>query len=205
MYESALATITGLAMKADLVSKRLEEIGVKPIQNQQTPTVPVVEEWTPEILHLCEDLLYFAQHNSYMRLAGLAANQVGVRGTRVSLRACFVMTGQAFAHSWVVAINPEIVEATGASVNSKEGCLTWPGKFVDSIRRERVVVKYRDQNWNECIREATDFEALVWQHEINHLNGVPEVIRSPDELRAAKPNDPCPCKSGKKFKKCCGR
>jgi peptide deformylase len=146
-----------------------------------------------------------------MRLAGMASNQVGVDGERVMLNACFIDTnvnvghGDPFGDKWVVALNPEIVSLSGFSAQSREGCLTWPGKFIDATRKDEVVVRYRDLMWNEHIHEAEGFEAKVWQHEINHLLGVAEVVRSEEDLRAARPNDPCPCGSGRKFKKCCGR
>jgi uncharacterized protein YchJ len=51
------------------------------------------------------------------------------------------------------------------------------------------------------------FEGQIWQHEINHLNGVEEnvvVMNAPEPtpLKIER-NQLCPCGSGLKYKKCC--
>jgi peptide deformylase len=49
-------------------------------------------------------------------------------------------------------------------------------------------------------------EAVVMQHEIDHHDGRLFVDRANIPFKAEKkigPNEPCPCRSGKKFKKCC--
>ena len=40
------------------------------------------------------------------------------------------------------------------------------------LRSERVTVKYQDVNGDEFVRTLTDYESIVVQHEIDHLNGV---------------------------------
>jgi len=180
---------------------RIDTLGIAPIQNVQTPKVPLIAHGDDRLGELCEELLFFAKHNRYLRLAGLAANQVGIKGERVMLNACFIDRDL----GWVVALNPEIISLPGISLNSKEGCLTWPGKFIEANRSTKAQVRYWTLGWEERVIDVEGFEAKVWQHEINHLNGVAEKIFAPEDKRAARPNNPCPCGSGKKFKKCCGR
>ena len=56
----------------------------------------------------------------------------------------------------------------------------------------------------------TGFTAQVIQHEIDHIDGIEEELYPKGEgaLHISNEkvgrNDPCPCGSGKKFKKCCG-
>ncbi len=55
---------------------------------------------------------------------------------------------------------------------SQEGCLSLPD-FTANVRRAmRVVVRYQDEwgSWHEL--DAEDFEAVVVQHEIDHIDGV---------------------------------
>jgi peptide deformylase len=70
-----------------------------------------------------------------------------------------------------VYINPVILERKG-SVEGDEGCLSFPELF-QRIRRAKTV---RVQAYNlkgELIdRVCHDLEARVWQHEINHLDGI---------------------------------
>jgi peptide deformylase len=70
-----------------------------------------------------------------------------------------------------VYFNPAIIERKG-SVEGEEGCLSFPELF-QKIRRAKTV---RVQAYNlkgEIIdRVCNDLEARVWQHEIDHLDGI---------------------------------
>ena len=70
-----------------------------------------------------------------------------------------------------IAINPVIVEQKGA-IDDREGCLSFPGLF-SKVRRARTV-KVQAYNLNGELYEmaAVDLPARVWQHEIDHLDGV---------------------------------
>ena len=74
-----------------------------------------------------------------------------------------------------VWINPRIMRESvkKACLKEGEGCLSVerdvPGIV---LRSERVTVKYQDVNGDEFVRTLTDYEAIVVQHEIDHLNGV---------------------------------
>jgi peptide deformylase len=70
-----------------------------------------------------------------------------------------------------VAINPVIVESKG-SVNDREGCLSFPGLY-QNVRRAKTV-KVQAYNLKGELYEMVchDLPARVWQHEIDHLDGV---------------------------------
>ena len=70
-----------------------------------------------------------------------------------------------------VAINPVILEAKGA-IDDREGCLSFPGLF-SKVRRARQV-KVQAYNLKGELYEmtATELPARVWQHEIDHLDGI---------------------------------
>jgi peptide deformylase len=70
-----------------------------------------------------------------------------------------------------VAINPVIVEQKGA-VSDREGCLSFPGLY-QNVRRFKTV-KVQAYNLKGELYEMVchDLPARVWQHEIDHLNGV---------------------------------
>ncbi len=70
-----------------------------------------------------------------------------------------------------VAINPVIVESKGA-VNDREGCLSFPGLY-QQVRRFKTV-KVQAFNLKGELYEMVchDLPARVWQHEIDHLDGV---------------------------------
>ena len=70
-----------------------------------------------------------------------------------------------------VAINPVILDEKG-TVEDREGCLSFPGLF-SKVRRARGV-KVQAYNLKGELYEMTalDLPARVWQHEIDHLDGV---------------------------------
>ncbi len=70
-----------------------------------------------------------------------------------------------------VFLDPEILRRTGEK-REEEGCLSFPGMSVTIARAEKVEVRYRDLEGNEVRREAEGLEAKLFQHEIDHLDGV---------------------------------
>lgn len=70
-----------------------------------------------------------------------------------------------------VAINPVILEAKGA-VDDREGCLSFPGLFSKVRRAKQVRVQAYNLKGELYDMTATDLPARVWQHEIDHLDGV---------------------------------
>jgi peptide deformylase len=68
-------------------------------------------------------------------------------------------------------INPEIVESDGEWVYD-EGCLSIPGLYVELLRPKTVLVRGVDLSGNVVEIEADELEARMFQHEIDHLQGV---------------------------------
>jgi peptide deformylase len=148
---------------------------------------------------------------------GLAANQVGIDAQVAVVN----------VREPIVLINPKIVSRE-TEIPFYEGCLSYPGKGVNTKRYETVEVKsdtvegtmifsgvdtgesgkgsWEDSEVKED-RHVRTLEAVCVQHEIDHLNGIRCLDRVVDTtIRAEKKpgrNEPCHCGSGKKFKKCC--
>ena len=68
-------------------------------------------------------------------------------------------------------VNPEIVEDDGEWVYD-EGCLSIPGLYVEMVRPKRVLVRGVSLDGEIIEIEADELEARMFQHEIDHLNGV---------------------------------
>lgn len=103
--------------------------------------------------------------------------------------------------------NPEIVEQEEEFIFHGEGCLSFPKKHKDTVRYNQVKVKYFDENLEERTIVAEGLEAVIFQHEIGHLNGdlFFDHVRKPITVeKLPGRNEPCTCGSGKKFKKCHG-
>jgi peptide deformylase len=114
-----------------------------------------------DVLDLADDLRETVKERGG---AGLAAPQIG------DLRRVIVIN---YASTCMVVVNPVVVKAPGKIVTSiGEGCLSFPGRRVDVKRSKRVLVEGFDEHWQPVKIDARNFLAFVFQHEIDHLNGV---------------------------------
>ncbi len=105
--------------------------------------------------------------------AGLAAPQVGVQ------KRLFVYD---VGDGPVVMVNPTIAESDGEWYYD-EGCLSIPGLRLGIVRPMRVHLRAMDLDGGEVSVEADEFLARVYQHEVDHLDGVLMVERLDEELR----------------------
>ena len=95
---------------------------------------------------------------------GLAANQVGYNGR------IFVMkpqTGKPFA-----VINPTIERVSATTKLDVEGCLSFPNLFLYDQRPDKVDVNYLDIDGKNVKMLLQDFEARIFLHEFDHLEGI---------------------------------
>ena len=68
-------------------------------------------------------------------------------------------------------INPEILQADGEELGV-EGCLSIPRLQGEVPRHTKLVVKGLNRRGRPVRIEAEDYLARVFQHEIDHLNGI---------------------------------
>jgi peptide deformylase len=118
-----------------------------------------VEEIDGSVVALAEsmiDTMYEAPGS------GLAANQIGV------MRRIFVYD---IGEGPQAVINPRIIESDGEWVYD-EGCLSIPGLSWDIVRPNAVHLVGLDLDGNELSIEATELEGRVFQHELDHLDGI---------------------------------
>ena len=71
----------------------------------------------------------------------------------------------------LVLVNPEITER-GGSTSIVEGCLSLPLEKVEVTRSQWVTVKYTSLEGTATTLTENDLNAIIIQHEIDHLNGV---------------------------------
>lgn len=142
-------------------------MGVRPIRRYGDPVLrkkaEPVQEMTREIQTLIDDMI----ETMYDAIGiGLAAPQIGV-----SLRVIVIDEGLEDSTGPKAFLNPEIVGQTG-SVRGEEGCLSLPGVYGEVVRAEWVRVKALDRHGVPVQIEARGLLARVFQHELDHLNGI---------------------------------
>jgi peptide deformylase len=104
---------------------------------------------------------------------GLAAPQIGVQ------KQIFVWD---MDDTPMVVINPAIVESSGEWVYD-EGCLSIPGLYVEMLRPNQVLMRGLDLDGNTVEIEADELAGRLFQHELDHLNGVLMFDRMQPEQR----------------------
>jgi peptide deformylase len=99
---------------------------------------------------------------------GLAANQVNIPYTMFTM-------GNDFVEGFIkptLFINPTILKVSEERSLDKEGCLSFPGLWLNVERPRWIIAAYQDcdQKWNEIKVEG--YMAKCFQHEFDHLHGV---------------------------------
>lgn len=102
---------------------------------------------------------------------GLAAPQIGK-----SLR-LFVVDGTTLEEEPTlqdfkqVFINLVVIKETGTEWAFEEGCLSIPNIREDVFRKEKIKVRYFDENWQPKEEEFSGMKARIIQHEYDHIEG----------------------------------
>ncbi len=129
-----------------------------------------VDEVDASLVHLVDDMVETMYDSDG---AGLAATQVGIQ------KRLFVYD---IGDGPQVVINPTIVESTGEWYYG-EGCLSIPDLRLGIVRPAQVHLRGFDLDGEEVSIEADDFLGRVFQHEVDHLDGVLMVERLEDDMR----------------------
>ena len=97
---------------------------------------------------------------------GLAANQVGVR-TRV-----FVMGHRSNQEEGMAFFNPVVIANTDDMDDLEEGCLSFPGIFVNIKRPKAIKARWQNSKGEIMEGEFRGYECKCFLHELDHLEGV---------------------------------
>ncbi|MFA5975220.1 MAG: peptide deformylase [Elusimicrobiota bacterium] len=114
-----------------------------------------------------DDILETLYH--YPRCVGLAANQVGKPWRVIAVDASRI-DKPGTQHGLVVLLNPWISARSSPSL-LREGCLSLPHYTGNVLRSAAVVIHGKDRAGNVVEVKAEGFEAVVFQHELDHLDG----------------------------------
>jgi peptide deformylase len=129
-----------------------------------------VEQFDGALARLVDDMVQTMYDSEG---AGLAATQVGVQ------KRLFVYD---VGEGPQAVVNPTIVETDGEWYH-EEGCLSIPGLRLGIVRPDRVHLRGMDVAGREIDLEADEFLGRVFQHEVDHLDGVLMVERLDDDTR----------------------
>ncbi len=145
-------------LKPERSNFEMEEIRIHPdpILTKKAKPVETIDGKVKDIADRRAEVMYAKKG------IGLAAPQIGIPS-----RILIVDLGGVRR----VLINPEVIEEEGESI-MEEGCLSLPNIGVQVRRKDRVLIRGWDLECKEIHLELFGFESRVYQHEIDHLNGI---------------------------------
>lgn len=111
-------------------------------------------------LHTLLDDMIYTMHEA--NGCGLAAPQVGISK-------CVIVIDDG-VNEPMELVNPVITERSGSQMG-EEGCLSVPDVTGNVIRSKEITVHFQDRYGEHYELTASDFPAVILQHEIDHLDG----------------------------------
>jgi peptide deformylase len=153
-----------------------------PRLHQRSLRVGHIDDSTKQLAeHMIRSTVDWERSRDHEFGAALAAIQLGEAHRLVIVREDFEDKNR---QSFAVFINPEIVKHEGEPEEAMEGCLSVPDVYGKVLRYPKVKVKALNLEGKEVRLTATGFLARVFQHEIDHTNGVLFIdhIDNPDKL-----------------------
>jgi len=82
-------------------------------------------------------------------------------------------SGNPYADNYEIYINPQIDKTDNKLIKiDDEGCLSIPGLMVERERFDKIKIRYYDINGKKNKKTFTGFLSKLFQHELDHLNGI---------------------------------
>jgi len=120
------------------------------------------------VLQLFVKRLFSTVRDSLSMGVGIAAPQVGVLK-----RIIWVQRFDKEGFPFEVYLNPEITQYSDKKQTCLEGCLSIPNRSDTlSTRSYAILLEYDRMDRSHTTEMVEDFTAVIFQHEIDHLNGI---------------------------------
>jgi peptide deformylase len=145
----------------------VRKFGDPVLKSRATP----VKDFDEALGHLADEMLVTMREYDGV---GLAGNQVG-RLKRILVAAT--------EDEELVVVNPKVEPTTEETATEMEGCLSIPGVHVEVERPESILLTGVDAEGNELHIEASGLLARIFQHEVDHLDGITILDRTDRESR----------------------
>jgi len=137
-----------------------------PILKQVAEPVDQIDDDLIEVVQDLVDTMLDAGHS-----VGVAAPQIGVLQRVMVVDVSKSKLGRDNNHGLLEMVNPEIIERSGSKM-MREGCMSVPDYTGNVTRAEHILIEFTNRNGQLLVIEASGFEAVAIQHELDHLDGL---------------------------------
>jgi len=157
-------------MRRDVKNMPVRKILVYPDKKLKKTTKPV-EPKSDNLNNIIIDML--DTFDVSPGCVGLAAPQIGIelRMIIVDVSGSKQAKKKSSVNGNLLCFNPVITKKEG-SIQAREGCLSVPDFTGNVIRSQSITLNFLDEKFQPHKIEAYGFEAIVFQHEIDHLDGL---------------------------------
>ncbi|WP_022850742.1 peptide deformylase [Limisalsivibrio acetivorans] len=136
-----------------------------PLLKEIAEDVTEIDDKVKQVIQDLKDTMEGSGHS-----VGIAAPQIGELYRIIAIdpgknKKCKEHHGQR------IMINPVILKWEGIKP-FREGCMSVPDYTGNVNRARKILVQFRDENFEERVFETEDFEAILIQHESDHLDGI---------------------------------
>jgi peptide deformylase len=134
----------------------------------RTKCEDVVPDSADAVLQNLIKRMYTTVNDSLTKGVGIAAPQVGILKNII-----WVQRYDKPSNPFEVYLNPKIIQYTKKKLNWVEGCLSVPGRRdTTTTRSYAILLDYLKPDKSHMIEMIEGFTAIIFQHEIDHLNGI---------------------------------
>ena len=151
------------------MATRLLRYTTDPILRKRCKPVAEVDDKIRNLLEDMLDTLHQTENG-----AALAANQIGI------LKRLVVID---FDGTQLKLVNPQIIRQSGVQ-ECIEGCLSFPNRFVRTLRPHKVTIQARNEYGEKIIVDGEGELAKCFCHELDHLDGRIFLDKAIEELSA---------------------
>ena len=137
-----------------------------PILKQVAEPVREIDDHVVALIQDLVDTMVDAGHS-----VGVAAPQIGTLLRVVVVDVSKSKLGRDNHHGLLEMVNPVIIEKSGSRI-MREGCMSVPDYTGNVQRAEHIVVEFTNRSGQLRVIEASGFEAVAIQHELDHLDGL---------------------------------
>ena len=147
----------------------------------RTPSTDVTVVPGDPLLSHFTNRLYSTVRDSMSLGVGIAAPQVGILKNII-----WVQRFDKEEFPFEVHLNPKIVQYSTKKFPCKEGCLSIPDRSeMLNSRSYAILVTYQTLDGEKKTEMIEDFTAVIYQHEVDHLNGILYIDHLEQEIEEA--------------------
>ena len=122
-----------------------------------------------DLVDLANDMIDLMYEHDWV---GLAAPQIGENIRMIAVTSRKETKKWSELASETVMINPVITEKSKETVIWKEACLSIPDVIWYVKRHKNITVEYTSLDWHKKSKKLKDYNAVIIQHEIDHLDWI---------------------------------